>query len=220
MKKEKTISQIVKDNSSELKLAVNHVELRQWGEEKGWNNRSAFPRYKKALLEIGIDYDGMKGITHMVQSKELEDQIEYSLTLYVDAKASYGNYGICDKDGNILWYGKFFPDDNAGEQSMAEVCAAKKAVWLASKVKEAIGNKPIHLKLIVDAQWLCYQDHAGQKGYVLTQAARKYNIKLDVEWIPGISNPADKWTTATGYKKWQDNDLTKLCEEYKIELSE
>ncbi len=214
----KTIAQIVKENETELKIAVNHTELRSWAIEKGFDNRSAFPKFKNALLEIGIDYDEMKGITNHIQGKELEDQIENSVTLYTDAKASYGNYAICDKDGNALWYGKFFPEDNAGEQSRAEVASAKKAVWLASKIKEAIGNKPIHLNLIVDAQWLCYQDHSGQKGYVLTQLAKKHGIMLEVTWIKGTENPADEYTTKAGYKKWQDNDLTKLHESYKIEI--
>lgn len=214
----KTISQIVKECETELKIAVNHTELRSWAIEKGFDNRSAFPKFKTALLEIGIDYDAMKGVIHQMQEQELEDQIEHSLTLYTDAKASYGNYAICDKDGSILWYGKFFPEDNAGEQSRAELASAKKAVWLASKVKEAMGNKPIHLNLIVDAQWLCYQDHSGQKGYTLTQAAKKYGIKLEVIWIKGTDNPSDFYTTAKGFKKWQDNDLTKLCESYKIEI--
>jgi hypothetical protein len=214
----KTISQIVKECEVELKIAANHTELRTWAIEKGFDNRSAFPKFKNALLEISIDYAGMKGITHQIQEQDIENQIEHALTLYTDAKASYGNFAICDKNGDVLWYGKFFPEDNAGEQSRAEVASAKKAVWLASKVKEAIGGKPIYLNLIVDAQWLCYQDHSGQKGYVLTQAARKYGIKLDVTWIKGTENPADEYTTAKGFKKWQDNDLTKLCEPYKIEI--
>ena len=216
----KTILQIVKENESELKLAVNHLELKQWGIEHGFDNRSAFPKFKSALLEIGIDYDEMKGVSHQQSAEDIETQIEYSLTLFVDAKASANGFGICDRNGDVLWYGKFFHDEDAEEQSKAELCAAKKAVWLAGKVKEAVGNKPIHLQLMVDAQWLTYQDHGGQKGYVLTQLARKYGLKLEVEWIPGKENPADFYTTKSRYKSWEDNDLTKLCVLYKIKAED
>ena len=145
-------------------------------------------------------------------AEDLQKSIKYSLTLYCDAKASAGRYGICDKDGNVVWHGRFFEEDDAGEQSRAELSAAKKAVWFASKVKESLEQNALMLNLFVDAEWLTYQDHGGQKGYVLTQIARKYNIKLNVSWIPGVENPADEWTTASGFKKWSDNDLTKLAE--------
>lgn len=207
-----TIKQKVAQSAEVLKVMTTHTELREWAIANEMDNRSAFPKFKDALKEIGVDYDLIKTGVQSQSAAELEAKITHSLTLFTDAKASAGRYGICDKDGEPVWYGRFFDNDDAGEQSRAELCAAEKAVWFASKVKEAMGLEALELNLMVDAQWLVYQDHSGQKGYVLTQKSRKYGIKLNVEWIPGTENPADKWTVASGFMKWQDNDLTALAE--------
>lgn len=204
----KTIKTQVLEAAETLKAFTTHVQLREWAISQGMDNRSAFPKFKAALLEIGIDYDYVK--TGTFASARVEPTHE--VTLYTDAKASAGRYGITDKDGNVLWHGRFFDTDDAGEQSRAELCAAEKAVWLCSKIKEAIGAPAIKLTLLTDAQWLTYQDHSGQKGYVLTQKSRKFGIEISVEWIPGKENPADKWTVESGFKKWSDNNLSELAE--------
>lgn len=215
-----TIKDKVIANSDLLKNMKTHTELRKWAIENEMDNRSAFPKFKTALNEIGVDYDEIKTGINTQQKNELLNKIEYTTTLYVDAKASAGKFGITDENGEILWYGRFFDDDNAGEQSRAELAAAKKAVWLASKIKESVGANSIELILYVDAQWLTYQDHSGQKGYALTQLAKKYDIDLHVQWISGKDNPADEWTTASGYKKWSDNDLSLLAIKKSSELSD
>lgn len=206
-----TIKDKIISNANLLKGMKTHTELRNWAIKQGFDNRSAFPKFKTALNSIGLDYDQIKTGVHSSEKENLEQKITHSVTLYCDAKASRGKYGITDADGNVVWYGKFFDTDEYAEQSDAELSAAKKAVWLASKVKEAIGADAIELNLIIDAQWLTYQTHGGQKGYALSVLARKYNIKLNVEWISGKENPADKWTTENGFKKWQDNNLKDLA---------
>lgn len=209
-----TIKQQVIAAKELLTTYTTHTQLREWALSNGMDNRSAFPKFKIALLEIGMDYDQIKTGIANVNAEEMESQITHQVTFYSDAKCSAGRFGICDQNGEVLWHGRFFETDDAGEQSRSELCAALKAVWLASKVKEAIGATAIALTLIIDAQWLTYQDHAGQKGYKLTQLARKHNIKLSVEWISGKNNPADEWTVASGYKKWSDNDLASLAMTY------
>lgn len=197
----------------ELSAATSHTELRKWAMENGINSASGFSSFKKALLEIGIDYEAMRQAEFSQKADELAAAITHEITLHTDAKASHSRFAICDAEGEPLWHGRFFEGDRDfnGEQSSGELAAAKKAVWLASKIMEAVGAKAARLTLKVDAQWLCYQDHAKQKGYVLTQLCRKFNLELKVEWIPGSENPADKWTVANGYKKWQDNNLNDLA---------
>lgn len=199
-----------------LKPMATHTELRQWAVSQHMDNRSAFPKFKEALKEIGIDYDNLKGEHFKADEEQLHKLITHELTLYCDAKASAGRYGICDRNGQVIWYGLFFPNENADEQSRAELAAAKKAVWLAKQVMERAGHKAIELNLIIDAQWLIYQDHAKQKGYVLTQMAKNYNLRLNVTWIPGTENPADKWTVSAGYKRWNTiPDFTALLQPVK-----
>jgi len=212
--KKQTIKQRVIASVDFLKSLTTTKELRNWALQNGMDNRSAFPKFKAALEEIGVSYYGMKSEMIASAAAALEEQIKHEVTLYVDAKASAGRYGICDGEGEVLWHGRFFDNDDAGEQSEAELCAAEKAVWLASKIKEAVGATAIKLNLMVDAQWLTYQDHTGQKGYKLTHQARKFNIKLNVEWLPGTINPADKWTTSSGFKKWSQNNLAAMAKPY------
>lgn len=221
-KKKLSIKQQVINAAETLKLLNGPKELRDWAISNGMDNRSAFPKFKEALLEIGIDYAGLRSNQNEQRTAELEAQITHTVTLFTDAKASQDRFAITDSEGDVLWYGKFFESeqDYNGEQSSGELASAKKAVWLASKIKEAVGAAAIELILMVDAQWLCYQDHAGQKGYPLTQLAKKHNIRLDVRWIPGKENPADKWTVSSGFKKWSDNDLTKIATVFFPEVQE
>lgn len=145
-----------------------------------------------------------------------------NLTLYSDAKASHRRFAICDRNGDPLWHGRFFDDDRGfdGEQSSGEMEAAKKAVWLAGKIKQAIGAADLTLTLMVDAEWLCWANEAmkpdwngktGGKAKYLALAAKKAGICLDVQHVRGVDNPADAYTVCTGFKKWSDNDLTVLA---------
>lgn len=143
--------------------------------------------------------------------EEIASQITHEVTLYTDAKVSKNRFAVCDRDGEVVWYGQFYHTEDAGEQSRGELCAAGKAVWLASKIREELALPAIQLNLIVDAQWLTYQDHGGQKGYRLTYQAIKLKVDLHITWISGTKNPADSWTIESGYKKWQDNYLPSLA---------
>jgi hypothetical protein len=62
--------------------------------------------------------------------------------------------------------------------------------------------------LNVDAQWLTT---GGGKSTILQSDARRFNVELILNWIAGISNPADAWTTASGYKKWDSENLEKYA---------
>lgn len=140
------------------------------------------------------------------------------LTLYSDAKASADRYAICDKDGHPAWWGRFFEDDYyyRDEQSSGELSAACKAVWLAGKVGEYLGEK-IKLILCVDAEWLCHAnrtDGKGGKARRLSSVAKNAGIDLEVRHIPGKNNPADKWTerTVRGYDRHNVSKLAKTVE--------
>ncbi len=57
----KTIAEIVADNKDRCLACGTSSELRQLGIELGFDNRSAFPRYKAALLKVcGIDYAAVR----------------------------------------------------------------------------------------------------------------------------------------------------------------
>lgn len=159
-----------------------------------------FPRFKKALLEHGIDYAAMRSGAR----QEAAAAVTHGITLYSDAKAAKLRFGICDQDGEPVWHGRDFDEND--EQSAAEMAAAKKAVWLAGKVRDARGLNALKLNLKVDAQWLTYAnaESGGGKAAELRAAASKARVVLDVTWVPGTENPADKWTVSGGFMKWQE----------------
>ncbi|MBL0319662.1 MAG: hypothetical protein IPP74_10315 [Alphaproteobacteria bacterium] len=178
--------------------------LNEWAKRQGLDNKGSFIQFKKALLQHGIDYNALRNAYHAERANQLAAICTHELTLITDADKSLNRYAVCDGHGGVLWHGKFFEHEPA-TQFEAEIEAAKKALWLAGKVKERIGAQGIRLTIKLDAEWLSFQ------GDVLKGQARKNNIELHMINVPGVENPADKWTTETGFKKWQENDLSILA---------
>lgn len=194
----------------ELLAMPDYKQLKQWAYCRGLVTKSGFPKFKKALREIGVDYAKMRNLARVTQSQALKRNATQGLKLFSDAKARRSQFGICDREGRVVWYGKFGRTYQSKEQIHAELEAASYALWLANKVRITNGLKAIQLDLVVDAQALVYRAQKHQIGYQLTRLAKKYAIDLSVLWIPGRQNPADQWTVADGQKSWRDNDLSKL----------
>ena len=203
-----TIKDRVVEDSERL-VSCSYQELLAWAAEHDINNRAAWGKYKEALTGIGVDFDALRNTNRSAKRVELADSVTHKLVLYSDAKASRDRFGICGPDREPVWHGMFFRDkDYDGEQSSGEMAAAKKAVWLASKVAEKIGGV-VELELRVDAQWLCWSNHTedyrGGKARALAESAQRLGVVLHVTHIPGNQNPADKWTIAKGYLSWKDS---------------
>ena len=135
-----TIRERVTASISELK-GMTHTQLKAWATANEMEHNAAFTRFKQALAANGINYDRLIAVASADKTARLEANATASLTLYCDAKAKNDRFAICDKRGNPVWHGRFFATDHNynGEQSSGEIAAAKKAVWLASKVKETLG---------------------------------------------------------------------------------
>jgi hypothetical protein len=198
-------------------------ELFAWSRAHGLDSRAGFSAFKKALLEIGVDYDALRSAKRAERQAETEAKASAHLILITDAKAKHDRFAVCNAKGEPVWFGRFFEDDRDynGEQSSGEMAAAKKAVWLASKVKAFIGADAIKLTLKVDAEWLTWANavfdpaadsRAGGKARSLGEMAQKLGILLHVEHIAGVDNPADQYTVCSGFKRWQDTDLSSLVE--------
>lgn len=203
-----TIKSQVTAAAETLTSMTTHTQLREWAVANGMDSRSGFSAFKKALKEIGLDYDAIRSGIQAAAADELSSRCRHEVTLITDAKARCSRFAICGGDGAVVWYGRFF-DGEGSEQSAAELETAKKAIWLAGKVREQLGEAAIRLTLKVDAQWLTT---LSGKAAVLASKASQANIDLVMEWIPGASNPADKWTVASGYKKWQETPLATLAQ--------
>lgn len=214
-----TIKQKIEANADQLRT-MDQPTLTAWAKVNGIDSRAGFAAFKKALLTIGVDYNALRAQRFAAKQEAMTAAASASLTLYTDAKARTDRFAICDRKGEPVWFGKFFDNDRDydGEQSSGEMAAAKKAVWLASKVKETIGASAISLTLKVDAEWLCWANEvatggkAGGKARPLGEMAQRYGIVLTVEHVPGVDNPADRYTVTTGFQKWQDTDLRGLID--------
>lgn len=201
----------IRDRVLAEREALEHAdrhELVEWANAHGIDNRSAWGHFKKALIEIGVDFDAMRAADREGERQARVAAARHRITLFSDAKASHERFAICNANGDPVWHGRFFDDDRDfdGEQSSGELAAAKKAVWLASKVAERHGTTVL-LDLRVDAEWLTWAnatDGRGGKAQELARAAARLGVALEVHHIPGALNPADRWTVAKGFKKWQD----------------
>lgn len=213
-----TTKQIIEPHLKTLR-GMNHGQLSQWGRLMGFDSASGFSNFKKSLLAAGIDYDAMRAGEVAERREEAAAAATATVMLFTDAKARTDRFAICDSTGEPVWYGKFFSGDRDynGEQSSGEMAAAKKAVWLASQVAEAIGAKAIKLILNVDAEWLVWANEVaagrdgGGKARALGLHAEKLNVVLRVQHVAGADNPADKFTVANGFMRWSERDLATLA---------
>lgn len=188
-----TAKELVEKHESTLKSFTTLRELYNFAKENGFGNSAqAFSTYKKALLDIGIDYDTIKRERQEAYAKSLNEKAEVTLVLYSDANCKNNRFAVCNGNKQPVYFGNFF--NGTANQAMAELEAAKKALWVAVKVKEHYELEAMKLVLYVDAEWLTYQDNKKQKGFILTEFANKNNIVLEVVHISGKDNPADKYT--------------------------
>lgn len=214
--KTKTVKQQVAEHAERVKAFKSADEIKAFIAEIGCNTKQRWSKAVAAIVECGgPDYYMLRGQAREATTDALRAKVSHEALLYVDAKARCQRFAICGPDKKVLWYGIFFEDDQSfsygdrNEQSACECAAARKAIWFASKIKEAVGATALRLNLKVDAQWLCTL--AG-KASILSSDARRFNIDLNLEWIAGTTNPADAWTTASGFKKWSDCDVASLAQ--------
>jgi len=213
--KKKTAKQIVAEQIDALR-PLDVAGLTAAGKAAGFDSRSGFAAWKKALAAAGVDYNAMRNERRAEKKTDRESAVTHEVTLYSDAKARTGRFAICDAAGRAVWYGRFFASDRDfnGEQSTGEMAAAKKAVWLAGKIAEAVGGR-VRLTLRVDAQWLLWANvtdpKRGGKAKELRRAAERADVVLAVEYVAGVDNPADAWTVCRSFQRWQDSHLPSLA---------
>lgn len=214
---------MVEEHAERVKAFKSTQEIKAFIEEIGCKTQQRWGKAIAAIIEIGgPDYYALRGETRAATAEALRSSVTHEVELFVDAKARCQRFAICGPDQKVAWFGIFFEDDQSfsygdrNEQSACECAAARKAIWFASKIKEATGAAAIRLTLNVDANWLCTL--AG-KASILATDARRFNIELNMNWISGTSNPADQFTTASGFKKWSDNNLTAMAQPISAESS-
>jgi hypothetical protein len=219
-----TVKKIVQANRETALACKTPEEIRAFIESIGC---SAQPRWHNAVQAIvgigGVDYYQAKAEQQRLEEERLKREVTHEITLYSDAAAVFQRFAICDGDKLPLWYGQFFLDGRSfsfgdpAEQSACEFAAARKAIWLASRVKDAVGASAIRLRLFVDAQSLI---SSPRKSAALASDARMFGIVLEMQWIPGKQNPADRYSRCQGFKRWDEQPLAPLARPVALTQSE
>lgn len=131
-------------------------------------------------------------------AKKLEPT--FTIELFCDAKSRVDGYAVCGADGAVLEYGRAgLPIPDNGDNTDHELFAALRAFEIANEMKKSKGVDCIALTLNFDAQWM--KGMVG-KAKPLRDFSKSNNLAVTMNHIPGESNPADEWTTASGAKKW------------------
>lgn len=112
----KTIATIVAENAEALKELTTTKELREWAIRQGFDNRSAFPKFKAALETIGLSYYGIKSETIAVtQPVPAEKELTHIEKIAKEIGGKYWEKGdkrrIYVSGGNNYHYdGKWYVD--------------------------------------------------------------------------------------------------------------
>ena len=206
------IAAIVAENAEDLKELTSHGDLFRWAKDNDLATKTKFPKFKSELRkQIGHDYDELRAIAKesyeqdiQQKAQELNEKAEQGprLVLNTAGDAEVGTYAVCAGE-SVLWYGDFFEDDKdyeEGDQTSADVSAMKKAVWLATKIKEAAEAETLMLELHV----------VNHEVPVPTSACVKAGLGLDFQIIDGV--PANEWCRENGYKSWRQVSLPELVQ--------
>jgi len=192
-------------------------ELLDVAKEAGFWSKTKFPAFKRALLKHGIDYDSERDSAYrekLLEKKNvLKEKCKYQVEFFVGASWTRQRFAIT-LEKEPIWFGRFF--EKVYSQAEADTETVRKAIWLANKVAESLGEEAIRLVLTTNAGWVYWandEDGRGGKAHQLFLSALHKGVFLEVRHISKEENPVHKWIAEKGYKKWSDNDLSSLAEQ-------
>ncbi|MGF6881772.1 hypothetical protein ABH933_001283 [Nocardia sp. GP40] len=198
----------VKENAAALRAMTSHTQVYEWVKAHNLNTRTQFPKFKAQLRkQLGIDYDRLRSATLAQQAQELAVAAAGAprIVLWAAGDDEAGAFGVCDEEGDALWYGTFHPDDFhhylPGDQASASTSAALKAVFVAAQTRRE-ADLPV-LALTVQVS-----DHRVDAD-ILLHAGASDQVAVTLE-VTQEQNPALEWCRLPGFKGWRESDLSKL----------
>lgn len=211
------IHEAVTANSEHLKTLTTHGDLYAWAKENDLTGPQ-FSAVKHELRKIGIDYDAIREEATSKRLAEMNATAAAGVPIIRLSAAGQdftegdeaGTYAVCDNSGAALWYGTFHTQDrlyHAGDQDSADLSAASKAIFIASKARQQTGNDLARLLLtlanpLVDTAYL-------------TREATSWRLLLDIEISDDPADPpaAVEWCQTPGFQDWKEADLAALVED-------
>lgn len=198
----------VAEHADTLRDITTHRELRAWAEGQDLTDpASQWVKVKTELRkQLDLDYDQLRADTLDSESKALAEAGDDAPTIHlcVAGDAEVNSYAVCAADNDSeSWYGEYHSKDRVyveGDELSAEKSAAEKAVFLAGKVREAIGADVVRLTILTT--------HPDLDAADVAATANRARVVVTVEHTE--QNPAVALTRAPGYRTWREIRLDRL----------
>jgi hypothetical protein len=134
--KAKTTKEMIEENRERVLALKTATEAKTFITEIGCATKQRWNKAVQAIIDIGgLDYYAARGEDRAASVDALRQSVTHEVALFVDAKARCQRFAICDADGDAVWFGIFYEDDQSfsygdrNEQSACECAAARKAIW-------------------------------------------------------------------------------------------
>jgi len=210
------ITEAVTADAEHLKTLTTHGELYAWAKAHDLTGPQ-FAAVKHEFRKIGIDYDAIREEANRERLAEMNATAAAGVPIIRLSAAGYdpdgdevGTYAVCDAEGTALWYGSFYQRDRhyrKGNQVSADLSAAAKAIFIASKARQHTNNDLARLCLTLT------NPHVDT-NYLIREAT-SWHLLLDIEINDDPANPpaAVEWCQTPGFQDWKEADLAALVED-------
>ena len=207
-----TITAAVTEDADQLKAMTTHGELYRWAKERGLVGNQ-FWAVKHELRKIDVDYDSIRD---KVTRQRLAELTVASATtaLPVIALSAAGadevaSYAVCDDEGTVVWYGTFHERDRLyckGNQASADTSAASKAIFIASKARQAANLEHAQLNLTLT------NPHVDTDYLVRDATTSRLLLHIEINDDPADPPAATAWCENPGFQHWSQTDLAALVD--------
>ncbi|MFI5501038.1 hypothetical protein ACIA5E_18425 [Nocardia asteroides] len=199
-----TPEDMVATRATELLTYTSTTEFDRLATEYGFVNRALAQRFVEALLDIGIDYDGLAQIeiTRSTTDAILVRQAATGPKLMVWSAATMEAFTVCAANGRLIWHEPF--DQPVADGVAAATISAEKAIELAAHTLRGWGARAGMLRLNL----------ARSRGMDMPRLHRIASAEALVLAVATISahNPAAEQCTHPDPVIWHSADLLELSQ--------
>jgi hypothetical protein len=207
-----TITAAVTADAERLQAMTTHADLYGWAKERGLVGIQ-FGAVKHELRKIGVDYNSIRDEVTRQRLADITGAIGETdlpvIALSAAGADEVGSYAVCDDEGTVVWYGTFHQRDRLyckGNQASADTSAASKAIFVASKARQAAGIEYARLNLTLA------NPHVDTDYLVREATTRRLVLHLEINDDPADPHAATAWCENPGFQDWKQADLSALVE--------
>ncbi|WP_107657523.1 hypothetical protein [Nocardia suismassiliense] len=201
-----TPEMVVRIRARELRTYTRTSQFDRVAAQHQFSDSASFDRFVIALLNLGIDYDGLCQ-AEAAQAVELAGGKLAVLAakgprLRLFSAATMVSFTICRSDGRLVWHDVFKNPAAIGTGAIAAEAAARQAIWLAALAREQAGEPAATLRLVMAQS---YEITTRR----LRHAARTAGLVLELT-TSGRRNPAAEQRARRDAVYWSAADLRSL----------